>query len=98
MQSILPTMLKTKISIGKSMIMVYLSTIHFGVERWKKFVHMVWNLVKKDSMYSWSRSIVTKKDENPFWNGESGKEFIKNVHDGKVCIGKYKDVGFVLAE
>ena len=48
-------------------------------------------------MYSWSRSIVTKKDENPFWNGESGKEFIKNVHDGKVCIGKYKDVGFVLA-
>ena len=53
--------------------------------------------VKRDSMYSWSRSIVTKKDENPFWNGESGKEFIKNVHDGKVCIGKYKDVGFVLA-
>ena len=54
--------------------------------------------VKRDSMYSWSRSIVDKKDENPFWNGQSGVQFIKDVHDGKVFKGKYKDLGIVLAK
>ena len=35
-----------------------------------KFVRiMKRETVKRDSMYSWSRSIVDKKDENPFWNG-----------------------------
>ncbi len=93
-----PTMLKTKISIGKSADNGLSIYDHFGdPEMEEKFVHIMRRAVKRDSMYSWSRSIVTKKDENPFWNGESGKEFIKNVHDGKVCIGKYKDVGFVLA-
>ena len=41
-------------------------------------------------------SIVDKKDENPFWNGQSGVQFIKDVHDGKVFKGKYKDLGIVL--
>ena len=42
-------------------------------------------------MYSWSRSIVDKKDENPFWNGQ-GIDFIKDVKDGKVFNGKYSDI------
>jgi len=93
-----PTMLKTKISIGKSADNGLSIYDHFGDPSMEeKFVHIMRRAVKRDSMYSWSRSIVTKKDENPFWNGESGKEFIKNVHDGKVCIGKHKDVRFVLA-
>jgi len=93
-----PTMLKTKISIGASADNGLSIYDHFGdPELEDKFVHIMRRAVKKDSMYSWSRSIVTKKDENPFWNGESGKEFIKNVHDGKVSIGKYSDTRFVLA-
>ena len=54
--------------------------------------------VKKDSMYSWSRSIVNKKDENEFWDGETGIEFIQKVHEGKVFVGKYENIGIVLAK
>ena len=93
-----PTMLKTKISIGKTADNGLSIYDHFGdPELEEKFVSIMRRAVKKDSMYSWSRSIVTKKDENPFWNGQTGKEFIKDVHDGKVFIGKYKDTGIVLA-
>jgi hypothetical protein len=54
--------------------------------------------VKRDSMYSWSRSIVDKIDENPFWNGQDGVQFVKDVYDGKVFTGKYSDLGIVLAK
>ena len=54
--------------------------------------------VKRDSMYSWSRSIVDKKDENPFWNGQGAIDFIKDVHDGKVFKGKYKDIGIWISK
>ena len=57
-----------------------------------KFVHIMKRGVKRDSMYSWSRSLVDKKDENPFWNGQDGVQFIKDVHDGKVFKGKYSDL------
>ena len=94
-----PTMLKTKISIGKSAdggLSIY---DHFSDPTMEdKFVKIMKRAVKRDSMYSWSRSIVDKKDENPFWNGQSGVEFIKDVHDGKVFKGKYKDLGIVLAK
>ena len=94
-----PTMLKTKISIGKSAdggLSIY---DHFSDPTMEdKFVNIMKRAVKRDSMYSWSRSIVDKKDENPFWNGQSGVEFIKDVHDGKVFKGKYKDLGIVLAK
>ena len=49
-------------------------------------------------MYSWSRSIVDKKDENPFGMDEIGTEFIKDVHDGKVFKGKYKDLGIRISK
>ena len=94
-----PTMLKTKISIGKSAdggLSIY---DHFSDPTMEdKFVKIMKRAVKRDSMYSWSRSIVDKKDENPFWNGQSGVEFIKDVHDGKIFKGKYKDLGIVLAK
>ena len=94
-----PTMLKTKISVGKSAdggLSIY---DHFSDPTMEdKFVNIMKRAVKRDSMYSWSRSIVDKKDENPFWNGQSGVEFIKDVHDGKVFKGKYKDLGIVLAK
>lgn len=93
-----PTMLKTKISIGKSAeggLSIY---DHFSDPNMEdKFVHIMKRAVKRDSMYSWSRSIVNKKDENPFWDGQDGYSFIKEVHDGKIFNGKYSDLGIVLA-
>ena len=94
-----PTMLKTKISVGKSADNGLSIYDHFSDPNMEdKFVHIMKRAVKRDSMYSWSRSIVDKKDENPFWNGQSGVNFIKDVHDGKVFNGKYSDLDIVLAK
>ena len=85
-----PTMLKTKISIGKSADNGLSIYDHFSdPDMEDKFVRIMKRAVKRDSMYSWSRSIVDKKDENPFWNGQGAIEFIKDVSDGKVFVGKY---------
>ena len=54
--------------------------------------------VKRDSMYSWSRSIVDKKDENPFWNGQGAIDFIKDVYDKKVFVGKYSNLGIWISK
>ena len=94
-----PTMLKTKISIGKSAdggLSIY---DHFSDPTLEeKFVKIMRRAVKKDSMYSWSRSIVNKKDENPFWDGQTGYEFIKDVHDGKIFNGIHSNLGIVIAK
>jgi len=93
-----PTMLKTKISVGKSADNGLSIYDHFSDKSMEdKFVNIMKRAVKRDSMYSWSRSLVDKKDENPFWNGQDGVQFIKDVHDGKVFKGKYSDLGIVLA-
>ena len=94
-----PTMLKTKISTGKSAdggLSIY---DHFSdITLEDKFVQIMKRAVKRDSMYSWSRSIVDKKDENPFWTGQDIVQFVKDVHNDKVFKGKYKDLGIVLAK
>jgi len=94
-----PTMLKTKISIGKSAdggLSIY---DHFSdPDMEDKFVKIMKRSVKRDSMYSWSRSIVNKRDENPFWNGQTGYDFVKEVHDGKIFNGKYSNYSIVLAK
>jgi hypothetical protein len=94
-----PTMLKTKISIGKSAeggLSIY---DHFSDPNLlEKFVKIMRRAVRKDSMYSWSRSIVNKKDENPFWDGQTGYEFIKDAHDGKVFTGIHSNLGIVIAK
>ena len=93
-----PTMLKTKISVGKSADNGLSIYDHFSDPNMEdKFVHIMKRAVKRDSMYPWSRSLVDKKDENPFWNGQDGVQFIKDVHDGKVFKGKYSDLAIVLA-
>jgi hypothetical protein len=94
-----PTMLKTKITIGKTAdggLSIY---DHFSdPELEELFVKIMRRAVKKDSMYSWSRSIVTKKDENEFWDGESGMEFIQKVHEGKIFAGKWENINIVIAK
>ena len=93
-----PTMLKTKISIGKTADNGLSIYDHFADPNMEeKFVKIMTRAVKKDSMYSWSRSIVNKRDENPFWNGQDGIQFIKDVHDGKVFVDKWEDYDIVLA-
>lgn len=88
-----PTMLKTKISIGKTADNGLSIYDHFSDPSMEeKFIKVMKRSVKKDSMYSWSRSIVDNKDGNPFWNGQSAIDFIKDAYDGKVFIGKYSDI------
>ena len=94
-----PTMLKTKISSGKSADNGLSIYDHFSDPNMEdKFVHIMKRAVKRDSMYSWSRSIVDKKDENPFWNGQGAINFIKDVHNGKVFNGKYSDLGIWISK
>lgn len=94
-----PTMLKTKISTGKSAENGLSIYDHFADPDMKdKFVNIMKRAVKRDSMYSWSRSVVNKRDENPFWNGQSGIEFIRDVNEGKVFVGEYSKLDIVLAK
>ena len=94
-----PTMLKTKISTGKSADNGLSIYDHFSDPTMEdKFVHIMKRAVKRDSMYSWSRSIVDKKDENPFWNGQGAIDFIKDVHNGKVFNGKYSDLAIWISK
>jgi len=94
-----PTMLKTKITIGKSAdggLSIY---DHFADPALEdKFVSIMKRAVKRDSMYSWSRSIVNKKDENTFWDGETGLEFIEKVYKGEVFTGKHSNLDIVIAK
>jgi hypothetical protein len=87
-----PTMLKTKITTGKSAdggLSIY---DHFADPNLEEtFVKIMRRAVKRDSMYSWSRSIVDKKDENPFWNGQGAIDFIKDIHNGNVFIGEWSN-------
>jgi len=87
-----PTMLKTKITTGKSAdggLSIY---DHFADPNLEEtFVKIMRRAVKRDSMYSWSKSIVDKKDENPFWNGQGAIDFIKDIHNGNVFIGEWSN-------
>ena len=93
-----PTMLKTKISIGKSAdggLSIY---DHFALpELEDKFIKTMRKSVKGDSMYSYSRSIVNKKDENPFWDGESAYDFIKKIKDENILSGKWSNIRIWIA-
>jgi hypothetical protein len=94
-----PTMLQTKISTGKSAaggLSIYDYFSDSDLE--DKFIQIMKRSVKRDSMYSWSRSVSNNIDDNPFWNGQSGVEFIKDVSDGKVFSGKWKDCDIILAK
>ena len=94
-----PTMLKTKISIGKTADNGLSIYDHFSDPNMEdKFVKIMKRSVKRDSMYSWSRSVVDKRDENPFWNGQSAIEFIKDVYNGKVFVGKYSNLGIWISK
>jgi hypothetical protein len=94
-----PTMLKTKISIGKTAdggLSIY---DHFSDPNLEDvFVKIMRRAVKRDSMYSWSRSIVNKKDENEFWDGETGVEFIQKAYEGKIFVGKHSNLDIVIAK
>ena len=47
-------------------------------------------------MYNFSRSLVNKRTENEFWNGQSGYDFVKEVSEGKIFNGKWEDYGIFL--
>lgn len=85
-----PTMLKTRISVGKSPDGATSIYDHFVKDELEdKFIKAMKRSIFSDSMYSFSRSLVKDRNQNPFWNGQSGVEFIKEVKDGDVFTGKY---------
>ena len=85
-----PTMMKTKISSGKSAdggLSIY---DHFALpELEDQFLKVMKRAVKRDSMYAWSRSLTNKKKENPFWNGETPVELLEKHNNGKLLHGKW---------
>jgi len=87
-----PTMLKTKVSSGAthdSGLSIY---DYFGNDEMEKtFISIMKRAVRKDSMYIFSHSLIDKKDVNPFWTGQTGYDFLTDVHNGKVFIGEYSD-------
>jgi hypothetical protein len=92
-----PTMLKTKISVGKT-AEGGLSIYDYFDASWMqdKFVKIMHRSIKRDSMYNFSRSLVNKRTENEFWNGQSGYDFVKEVSEGKIFNGKWEDYGIFL--
>jgi hypothetical protein len=86
-----PTMMKTKISSGKSSdggLSIY---DYFALpELEDEFIKVMKRAVKRDSMYAWSRSLTNIKKENSFWNGETPVEFCKRVSRGEVFNNKWE--------
>jgi hypothetical protein len=94
-----PAMMKTKISYGKtSDNSVSIYDYFADPELEESFLHTIRRTVKRDSTYSWARSVVNKMDENPFWNGQSSMDFIKDVHDGEVFTGEYSNLDIVMSK
>ena len=92
-----PTMLKTRISNGVSAaggLSIYDYFAQDDLE--DAFVKVMRRAVKRDSMYAWSRSLTSKRDENPFWNGQTPIDFIKDISAGKIFTGKWKNFDIVL--
>lgn len=94
-----PTMMKTKISSGKSAdggLSIY---DWFALpELEDKFVRVMARSVKRDSMYAWCRSLTTNRDENPFWNGQKPVDFIKDMSKGHIFGGKWKNYDIILSK
>jgi len=94
-----PTMLKTRISEGVSSDGARSIYDYFALpELEEDFVKVMKRAVRRDSMYAWSRSLTPTKDENPFWNGQTPYQFVKDVHDGRIFTGKWKNYDIVLSK
>ena len=78
-----PTMLKTKIGIGKDSVSIY---DRFTLpENRNMFRKAMMRGVRRDSMYAFSKSISLDRKENeqnklPYWDGESAVEWLRHYH------------------
>lgn len=87
-----PTMLKTRISVGKSPDGATSIYDHFVKDELEdKFIKAMKRSIFSDSMYSFSRSLVKDPKQNPFWNGQGAVEFVKEVSKGNIFTGKYSN-------
>lgn len=78
-----PTMLKTKISSGISSDNASSIYDHFTDEYADRFKHIMKRTLYNDSMYSYSKSILSTKVKNPFWReGETLRDFFQAFKDG----------------
>lgn len=94
-----PTMLKTKISDGASSETAYSIYDYFSEDHLKEsFIKTMIRAVRKDSMYAWCKSLSSDIDENPFWNGQTPTNFIKDVYEGSIFNGKWSDCDMILSQ
>ena len=94
-----PTMFKTKILTGKTNEGGVSTYDHFSdPNKLDNFVMIMQRKVRRDSMFSWTRSIANKRDDNPFWNGQTPVEFIKQAFEGKIFIGEYSNIDIVMSK
>ena len=93
-----PTMMKTKIGMGKESVSIY---DRFADDKnLTLFRKAMGRGVRRDSMYTFSKSISNDRKENkkgglPYWNGEDAKEWLRYYKDNplkfknhRVWIGK----------
>ena len=88
-----PTMMKTKIGMGKESVSIY---DRFADDRnLDLFRKAMGRGVRRDSMYTFSKSISLDRKENkqgglPYWNGETATEWLKYYSENKGKFSKYR--------
>ena len=88
-----PTMMKTKIGMGKESVSIY---DRFADDKnLTLFRKAMGRGVRRDSMYTFSKSISLDRKENkqgglPYWNGETATEWLKYYSENKGKFSKYR--------
>ncbi len=94
-----PTMMKTKIATGKSIDTALSIYDYFADPAMEgRFINLMKRVVRRDAMYSWSRTLVHDRDKNPFWNAQSPVDFIQDVHEGRIFNGEWSNCGIFIAK
>jgi len=94
-----PTMLKTKISTGKTeagAVSIYDS--FSDAEREDFFINVMKRTIRRDSMYAWSRSLTDIKKENEFWSGQTPVQFLKENTKGNIFTGKWANYDLMISK
>ena len=88
-----PTMMKTKIGMGKESVSIY---DRFADENnLDIFRNAMRRGVRRDSMYAFSKSISFDRKENkkgglPYWNGESAEEWLQYYKDNSLKFKNHR--------
>ena len=88
-----PTMMKTKIGMGKESVSIYdRFADDSNLELFRKAMGRG---IRRDSMYAFSKSISLDRKENkkgglPYWNGESAEEWLRYYNDNPLKFKNHR--------